>query len=203
MKTLVPTAALFLSCAAFSPALAQSTGVGGNPGGLHNPAALQPRPPAPDILPPAIPGVMTPQPAIGPVVRKPITGDPTTALFGAVNNGDYNAAQDAVSRGADLQAQNNLGETALDLSIALNRNDITFMLLSARNEGGEPPPGSAMAVAAVPLGHGPAPAVHRSRTLRARMTTPLRYHPVAGMPAGDAVGTPDPSAGFLGFGPAK
>ncbi len=205
MKTLVPPAALlFLACAALNPALAQSSSdASGNPGGLHNPTALQPRPIPPDILPPAIPGLAAPQPAIGPVVRKPITGDPTTALFAAVNNGDYNLAQDAVSRGADLNAQNDLGETALDLSIALNRNSITFMLLSARNEsGGPPPPGGATTVAAVPLGRGTAP-VHKSHTLRARMTAPLRHQPTAGAAAGNAVGTPDPSAGFLGFAPAK
>ena len=57
---------------------------------------------------------------------------PTDALFDAINRGDIATARDAISRGADLQGQNILGMTPLELSVDLGRNDISFMLLSMR-----------------------------------------------------------------------
>ena len=57
---------------------------------------------------------------------------PTDALFDAINRGDIATARDAISRGADLQGQNILGMTPLELSIDLGRNDISFLLLSMR-----------------------------------------------------------------------
>ena len=100
--------------------------------------------------------------ATGPVVHKAQTGDPTTALFAAVNSGDYNAAQDAISRGANLYAQNQLGETPLDLSVSLNRSSITFLLLATRNEtGGDvasaPAPAPAPTSARAHAGHASQP----------------------------------------------
>ena len=103
---------------------------------LNRSSTPQPRERVPDIAPPALPGAMQAPVATGPVVHKAQTGDPTTALFAAVNSGDYNAAQDAISRGANLYAQNQLGETPLDLSVSLNRSSITFLLLATRNETG-------------------------------------------------------------------
>ena len=100
----------------------------------QRPAAAQQR--VPDIAPAGVPGAVSAPLATGPRLRKNI-GDPTTALFNAIDKNDYSAAQDAVSRGADLNAQNPLGETPLDLSVALNRSAITFMLLAARNEDGD------------------------------------------------------------------
>ena len=58
---------------------------------------------------------------------------PTAALFDAINRGDIIAARDALNRGADLNAQNVLGMTPIDLSVDLGRNDITFLLLSMRS----------------------------------------------------------------------
>lgn len=180
------TAVLALSVMT-APAFAQLSAVGGGQGG---PSSPQPRAPAPDIAPPALPGANTTETlATGPNLRKPLTGDPTLALFTAVNSGDYNAAQDAISRGADTNAQNSLGETPLELSIALNRNNITFMLLSARNEGGGgasvPAP---LPVRQQPLGH------QKLHATPARIVTAPR----PALP-GNTPGTPDPSAGFLGF----
>ncbi len=179
-----PIFGLFLLCAA-SPAAAQLSGAG-SPGGA--PAAVAPR--VPDIAPPALPGAGIAPLATGPVMRKPSSGDPTQELFSAVNSGDYGAAQDALSRGANLSATNDLGETPLDLSIALNHSQITFLLLATRNEtGGD----SAEAAAAMPVSAMP-------------VVEPTRhhFHPVA-MSAAPVMrndpGTPDPSAGFLGFGP--
>jgi hypothetical protein len=179
-----PAFGLILLCAA-SPAAAQLSANG--PGSQAGAPTATPR--VPDIAPPALPGAGAAPLATGPVMQKPTTGDPTQELFTAVNSGDYTSAQDALSRGANLSARNDLGETPLDLSIALNRSQITFLLLATRNEtGGDsatvtPMPASA-APAAAPVHHHLHPAVKRA------------------LPAlGNNPGTPDPSAGFLGFGP--
>jgi hypothetical protein len=185
----------FLSLAALHPAAAQSNPIGGNPSGMNNPAAHAPVHTL-ENAPPALPGAGIPAPATGPVVQAPITGDPTTALFTAINNADYNAAQDAISRGADMTAQNSLGETPLDLSIALNRNTITFLLLSSRNEvadgGGPQGPVTAQPAAA------PTKPAYTMRATPAKAMAPMQSNVLSNNP-----GTPDPSVGFLGFGPTK
>jgi len=189
-----------LAVFATSPAMAQlspSGGLGGGAGGGSGPTAPQPRGPAPDVAPPALPGAGdAPGLATGPKLQKTITGDPTTALFAAVNAGNYSDAQDAVSRGADVNAQNALGETPLDLSIALNRNSITFMLLSARNEGGDTAPASGVTPAASMT----TPASHVVQSTPSRIAAPARVQ--ASMP-GNATGTPNAEAGFLGFGKSQ
>ena len=157
--------------------------------------APQPRQRVPDIAPAGVPGAVTAPLATGPNLQKPITGDPTTALFTAIDKNDYGAAQDAVSRGANLNAQNPLGETPLDMSVALNRSTITFMLLAARNEEGD---GTAPHARPCPYRASSAPA----RTVTISDSTPApRPQPVPVM--GDNPGTPDPAAGFLGFGPTE
>jgi hypothetical protein len=170
------------------PALAQLSPGGaldGSPTGGG--AAPQPLARTPDIAPPALPGAGEAPVATGPQLQKLTTGDPTQALFDAVNKGDYNAAQDAISRGANLDAQDPLGETPLDLSVALNRSSITFLLLSARNETSEAGAmGAPMTVSSAPVS---APAPVRVTPEHARAPVP-----------GNVTGTPDPAAGFLGFG---
>jgi hypothetical protein len=172
-----------LAALAGGPAFAQMAGTAGagSPEGTPKP---QPR--VPDIAPAGVPGAGTAPLATGPSLAKPISGDPTTALFAAINNGDYNAAQDAVGRGANIDAQNNLGETPLDLSIALNRTQITFMLLSARNE---------MGGTVAESGPPPAPA-RPAKPVRVSSAPVVMKPPVMG----NATGTPNASAGFLGFG---
>lgn len=59
--------------------------------------------------------------------------EPTVALFEAINRGSVSSAREAINRGADLNGHNILGQTPLDMSIDLNRNPITFLLLSLRN----------------------------------------------------------------------
>jgi hypothetical protein len=197
MKTVVSAFALVLSLAA-TPALAQMApgmggGMGGMGGGMGGGNAPQPRQRVPDIAPAGVPGATSAPLATGPNLRKPGTGDPTAALFTAINKNDYGAAQDAVSRGANLNAQNPLGETPLDMSVALNRSTITFMLLAARNEEGG---GTAAVPAAPPAGHhAPAP----TYTISDRTPAP-RPLPVPVPVMGNNPGTPDPAAGFLGFG---
>ncbi len=169
--------------------------------------APQPQARTPDIAPPAVPGVGTGAPlATGPKMQQSSAGDPTAALFAAVNKGDYSAAQDALSRGADLGAKNQFGETPLDLSIALNRNTITFLLLQTRNEMGgvSGPVGQTWSLG----GATPAP-VHKGKTKETHSAPVSAPHAVAPKPVphrtapavtGDK-GTPNPQAGFLGFDP--
>ncbi|HEY1856460.1 ankyrin repeat domain-containing protein [Acidocella sp.] len=195
MKTVVSAFALVLSLAA-TPALAQmAPGMGGMGGSMGGGNAPQPRQRVPDIAPAGVPGAVTTPLATGPNLQKPGTGDPTAALFTAIDKNDYGAAQDAVSRGANLGAQNPLGETPLDMSVALNRSTITFMLLAARNEEGGG--STAPAPAAPPAGHHHAPA---STLIISDRTAAPRPVPVPVPVMGDNPGTPDPAAGFLGFG---
>lgn len=174
--------------------------------------APQPQARTPDIAPPAVPGAGGGAPlATGPKMQQPASGDPTAALFTAINKGDYSGAQDALSRGADLGAKNQFGETPLDLSIALNRNTITFLLLQTRNEMGgvSGPVGQAWTLD----GSTPAP-VHKGKAKGAHpASAPHAVSPVpaprpasaapnsAPVPIKGGTGTPNPQAGFLGFDP--
>jgi hypothetical protein len=183
----------FCSSAAFGQSMpgADPTGAG-----MQGPQ-IQPPVRTPDIAPPALPGAGTaPGLATAPQPAKPITGDPTTALFDAINKNDYNAAQDALSRGADLTAQDALGETPLALSVDLNRNSITFMILAARNETGTDSGGLATGQATLAPAPQPAPIRHHLHAEPAKLESP----PTTTSPAyGTATGTPNPSAGFNGF----
>jgi hypothetical protein len=194
MKTIVSAFALVLSLTAW-PALAQTAPGGPIGGDLIGGGAPQPRQRVPDIAPAGVPGAVTAPLATGPSVQKNI-GDPTAALFNAIDKNNYSAAQDAVSRGADLHAQNPLGETPLDMSVALNRSAIIFMLLAARNEEGD---NARSAPAPSPL-YTKHTAPTRTVTVSDR-TQASRPHPLPVI--GDDPGTPDPSAGFLGFNPTK
>jgi hypothetical protein len=184
---LLPAAGMALVLALAPVARAQDV-----PNGQSGPA-VQPKPETPDIAPPALPGAGERGGiATAPKVVKQHQGDPTTELFTAINSDDYNAAQDAISRGADLTAQNALGETPLDLSISLNQNSITFLLLGARNEDG---PGVPPVVAVQP-----APRLTHAEPAALQSPPVPREAPAPPAP-GNAVGTPDAGAGFLGFGP--
>lgn len=183
---------------AAAPAFAQlSPGLGGGDsgaGGAGGAGAPQPQAATPDIAPPALPGAGLPAPApVGPVLQKPASGDPTANLFTAIAKGDDTAAQNALAAGADLNAQNQFGETPLDLSIALNRTSITFLLLQTRNElatqGGDEPMGAPWLLNSKPAPHESAPDA----------AEPTAAPPPAALP--EVNGTPNPQAGFLGFNP--
>lgn len=172
-------------------------GMGGAGGGPK----MQPKLAAPDLAPSGLPGIGGGAPlSTGPRLQKPASGDPTQELFKAINDNDYAAAQDAVSRGADLRAKNQFDETPLDLAIALNRNDITFMLLGTRNElaaqGGA---GGQVMGAPWALDDTVKP-VERGKHHRGAPVVSVRERQQPEIPANDP-GTPDPQAGFLGFGP--
>lgn len=191
-----------------APAHAQlTTGTMGSSmgmGGAGGAPAPQPKVHTPDIAPTGLPGVGSVTPlATGPQLAKPASGDPTQELFTAITKNDYGSAQDAVSRGADLTAKDEFGETPLDLSIALNRNNITFLLLGTRNElalqGGSM--GAPWALNTAPSGQGkPGKAKHITNPAMVPAKAPAATAPHAAIPAGDT-GTPNPQAGFLGFGP--
>lgn len=186
--------AVLTALALTPPAFAQMS-----PAGDMKAPRLQPREPVDTPLPAAIPGAGGQNLQTSQSVAKQDSGDPTTELFTAINQGNYGAAQDAISRGANLNARDSLGETPIDLSVALNRNSITFMLLAARNDsGGAPIPMPApnpQQVVAAPQYRTKA---HAVPVKMVEQPKPVLAAPYAAHP-GNAVGTPDVSAGFLGF----
>ena len=165
-----------------------------SPAGDMNAPKIQPQANPETPLPAAIPGAGDQNLPTSQSVAKQQSGDPTTELFTAINANDYNSAQDAISRGADLNAQNTLGETPIDLSVALNHNSITFMLLAARNDssdGSMADSGSSGPLAAsVPYRAAPAA---KSRAVPVKLIENPNATP------GNNPGTPNSSAGFLGF----
>ena len=115
---------------------------------------------------------------------------PNDALFDAINRGDGAGARDAISRGAQLDAHNVLGQTPTDAAIEANRNDITFLLLSMRGSvgGGGRPHVTRVAAQAAPAKAG---AHHRGAV---HVTRVAAQTPVVADP-----GRPNPAVGFNGF----
>jgi hypothetical protein len=147
--------------------------------------------------PPALPGARTTDNDPAPADRPASEMRPTDALFDSVNRGDITSARDAIARGADLEAQNVLGLTPLDLAVDLGRNDITFLLLSLRTgSAGVAPPaketGKPVRMAGKPQTPHPA-----ARAAAARPAPQAELRQYADVPA-----APVPQAGFLGFGGA-
>jgi ankyrin repeat protein len=153
-------------------------------------------------LPPGLPGARQGRAGAAPATEALGSMTPNEALFDAVNRGDIAGARDALSRGAEIDARNVLGLTALDLSVDLGRNDLTFLLLSLRNAN----QGTRMAKVAPSVNTAaatpPPPAVSRPAKpvgpVAARTVTPPPVHGATRY-AGDP-GTPAPAQGFLGFG---
>jgi hypothetical protein len=154
---------------------------------------------------------------------------PNDALFDSIDRGDIVAARDAVARGADLSATNAVGQSPIDESVDLGRNDITFLLVTLLHAGGAEitdaqggpmasPPANTLGLsskdqhtAAAPVAFFGSPAgtpsstrrKNKSGTSEASATTPLRNKPPrqVSQPAyADSSGAPVPSAGFVGFG---
>lgn len=175
------------------------SGFGGN--GMSGPAPTA-RPVVHDVAPPALPGAGNIEGiATAPKLKKANTGDPTTDLFTAINKGNYGDAQDAISRGANLDAQNALGETPLDLSIALNKNPITFMLLSARNEGdsGQPVQAAGANLAGPVTRAKPHAVTAKAIAAKAMVSNAAPAHAKTATTPTGAGGEPNVSVGFLGF----
>jgi hypothetical protein len=149
--------------------------------------------PQPGVAPPpALPGAGGSSPA--PLTRVPTDMEPNEALFDAINRGDIAIARDAISRGADLRARNILGMTPLELSVDLGRNDISFMLLSMR-AADEPRPAASQRAAAAK--EEPKRQAKKASPRPAAVSSSTTSQ-TARLFSGDG-GTPNPSAGFLGF----
>jgi hypothetical protein len=128
---------------------------------------------------------------------------PNDALFDAINRGDIAAARDAINRGAELDARNILGMTPMELSVDLGRNDISFLLLSLRPEDNRSASTSAAAQQGSVVGKQP-PVKRASAPVKAARSTPVRpREPAAPRLFANDGGTPNPSAGFLGFDPSN
>lgn len=157
--------------------------------------------------PPALPGALT---NYQPAERSGGDLEPNEALFDAINRGDIADARAAITRGADTGARNVLGMTPLELAVDLSRSDIIFLLLSERGttnatrtaaaqakaaQAEVDPAAKAIAAKTVVGKTAPAAAAKLAATTKpAPAALPRQY-------AGPAdPGTPNPQAGFLGFG---
>ncbi|WP_428392582.1 ankyrin repeat domain-containing protein [Lichenicoccus sp.] len=174
--------------------LSMGGGQGGGGGGDDAASAEASATAKANAPPPALPGAVSSDPD-APTSHAPLDVNPTTALFDAIDRGDLTAAKDALSRGAELQATNVLGQTPIDMSIDLSRNDITFLLLSMRNadQGG----GAQLAQVNVQAG-----GVDRvgHLAISAHGTHPVERASYAVSPEAAAGGVAKPEIGFLGFG---
>jgi hypothetical protein len=145
--------------------------------------------------PPAIPGAQPDEDAaVAPADRLAAEMSPNDALFDAISRGDLAAAKDALNRGAQLDAKNVLGQTPTDASIDLDRNDITFLLLSMRVS-------TAPSVRTVSATTPALPPVHGKRGRHGVVEASASAKGGAAataVPSTDR-GTPNPSVGFIGF----
>jgi len=121
--------------------------------------------------------------------------NPTSALFDAINRGSLGAAKEALNRGADMGGHNVLGQTPLDMSIDLNRNDITFLLLSMRtyNPDGRLETASDVSDNGVEMKNGNGHLTIGGHTKGPKVTS------VTGPHYDTHGGSPQPDIGFLGF----
>lgn len=174
-----------------SPAWAQFGGGNSGAGSIATGRGVKTAPAPTPAQPAALPG-LRPNGGPAPITRPPSEMGPTEALFDAVNRSDMAAARDATARGADLNARNVLGLTALELAVDIGQNDIAFLLLSLRDA--EPAPRPNGKAAPRTAAAKPAPAIQRAAAPARTVSAPQqRQGPSDG---GAAV----PNAGFLGFG---
>lgn len=159
--------------------------------------ASQPKPAL--VPPPAVPGARSTLGA-APITKLPSDMQPNEALFDAINRGDIAGVRDAFSRGAELRAQNVLGLTPTELAVDLGRNDIALLLLSMR---GEEARGGRRAATASPEttvpGGRPSLAASKSISAAKAASAPAVMPPAKPRLIANDGGTPNPSAGFLGF----
>ena len=166
-------------------------------------------------LPDALPGAAIDKDRVAPSDKVISDMSPNDALFDGINRGDIATVRDAVNRGADLGSRSVLGQTPIELSVDLGRNDITFLLLSLRgteggNSGSRPPltkqaAAKADRATAAELRAEKAAAAKaardqlRSTGIAAREPAPRAGGSTARQFATDG-GAPVPASGFLGFG---
>lgn len=122
--------------------------------------------------------------------------NPTQSLFDAINIGDLRGARDALNRGADLRATNVLGQTPIEMSIDLNRDRITFLLLSMRGYNNSPQTlTSDGEVSSVSVKNNQGHLSIKGKNQRQTISTINKASP---LPHQDG-GLPKPEIGFLGF----
>ncbi|MBB2200238.1 ankyrin repeat domain-containing protein [Gluconacetobacter tumulisoli] len=120
--------------------------------------------------------------------------NPTASLFDAINRGSLGAAKEALNRGADMEGHNVLGQTPLDMAIDLNRNDITFLLLSMRTLSDEHMAVASTTNSGVTIRNGSGHITINGNNRGGRGVV------MAADRRQDQGGTPRPDIGFLGFG---
>ena len=173
-------------------------GGGGGGGGDQNPEAAEAKAAAAaNAPPPALPGAVPADPD-APSTHSATDLNPNAALFDAIDRGDLTAAKDALSRGADLQATNVLGQKPIEMSIDLNRNDITFLLLSMRADDTSSVQTASATAAPGTGGTGTDTLGHLS--VHAHHGPADAAEPVSFAAVDVHGGTPKPEVGFLGFG---
>ncbi len=172
---------------------------------------------------PSVPGLPGAHQSNGPVNHGTINGDllsPNDELFDAIDRGDAAAARDAIARGAELSATNAVGQTPIDESVALGRNEITFLLVTLLHSDGSDitdaqgpmaaPPANTLGLsskderdASAPVsffgGQATGGAAPRRSAYGSEETT-ADAGVAAAPPTADDSGAPVPSAGFVGFG---
>ncbi|MFL1460981.1 ankyrin repeat domain-containing protein [Roseococcus sp. DSY-14] len=171
------------------PAVAQAQGMLGRSGAVR-PSEEQARP---REAPQGLPGIAARRGAQPiPAQENPAGMNPNDALFDGISRGDLGTVRDAITRGADVNARNALGLTALDSAVDQGRPEITFYLLSVRGTGSSAPPEAAPRPgrAAPPPREARAPRPERE----AAPAAPARPR----LFANDG-GAPRPEIGFLGF----
>lgn len=169
-------------------------GLGGGGGGGDDEAKAAAAANAP---PPALPGAVSSDPA-APSGHMALDMNPTAALFDAINRGDLTAAKEALSRGADLAGTNVLGEKPIESSIDLNRNDITFLLLSMRNN--ESSSGDTRIATDTTSARSDKPGHVAINARSARRHDPVEEASYTRSHRGGDGGIAKPEIGFLGFG---
>jgi hypothetical protein len=145
---------------------------------------------------------------------------PNDELFDAIDRGDTSAARDAIARGAELQATNAVGQTPIDESVALGRNEITFLLVTLLHAGGSditdaqgpmamPPPNTLglsskdERVVSTPVSFfgSSSPSTGTRRKTHYYASAERTTEAPASAPSyANTTGAPVPSAGFVGFG---
>jgi hypothetical protein len=198
-------------------------------------AAAQAALPSPNSMGPVVKGgsgIAAPQPSVpglpgahqssGPVSHGDINADllsPNDELFDAIDRGDTASARDAIARGAELSATNAVGQTPIDESVALGRNEITFLLVTLLHAGGSDitdaqgpmamPPANTLglsskderaASAPVSFFGEPAPGGSAPRKTGYGSEETTADAAAAPPPVVNDPGAPVPSAGFVGFG---
>jgi hypothetical protein len=168
--------------------------------GANNPAMRPPEAPRAQERPAGLPGLTARPSQVIPPTTIPSSMNPNDALFDAISRGDVPTAREAVARGADTNARNALGLTAVDSAVDQGRPDMIFYLLSLRGTAGSTP---------APEGNTPPPPARNraaQREPRPSPTAPAATAPVrdpapartARLFANDG-GAAQPQMGFLGF----